>query len=106
MACGRDGRQTFPVWSLVVMHISHLLLGKLSSNVISVQIRTIQQIQLQKIALFGRHAFPHSNNARFWYGIHSIVTSLTTTIRIASVLYWKKEFSIFIVYLKSYIHNR
>ena len=95
MACGRDGRQTFPVWSLVVMHISHLLLGKLSSNVISVQIRTIQQIQLQKIALFGRHAFPHSNNARFWYGIHSIVTSLTT-IRIASVLYWKKN-SVFLM---------
>lgn len=35
MACGRDGRQTFPVWSLVVMHISHLLLGKqlMSSSV-------------------------------------------------------------------------
>ena len=82
MACGRDGRQTFPVWSLVVMHISHLLLGK-QPICISVQI-------LENCPIFG-DAFPHSNNAaRFWYGIHSIVTSLTT-IRIESGLYWKRK---------------
>ncbi|TRY77346.1 hypothetical protein TCAL_17433 [Tigriopus californicus] len=26
MACGRSGQKTFPLWSLVVMHLSHLLL--------------------------------------------------------------------------------
>lgn len=29
MACGRSGQKTFPLWSLVVMHLSHLLLGML-----------------------------------------------------------------------------
>jgi hypothetical protein len=30
MACGRAGQKPFHAWSIIVMHISHLLLGKLS----------------------------------------------------------------------------
>jgi hypothetical protein len=28
MACGRAGQKPFHAWSIIVMHISHLLLGK------------------------------------------------------------------------------
>ena len=40
MACGDAGMKTFPLWSILVMHISHLLLGK--------NIRKRQTMQIHK----------------------------------------------------------
>jgi len=59
MACGRAGQKPFHAWSIIVMHISHLLLGK---NEASFAVLAIFNASFASLASLG---VPHLANFIF-----------------------------------------